>query len=666
MLFNPAKFRDVFVCLLLVLAPFRGWSQVEGDWVVWQLTLEVEADGALRILEAQVAPGAKRGAWVEEVAVGGEMLEWEWLDERMEAVFVTSANVQAGIRLPLNLEGSNREGWIFGEASVVVCRVLGPRRRELVVGARVKPLERGSRVLSESQFLPLPEERVGLFNEEEQEGPIGSYKFVDTGPDMERLVFVVVGDGYLREDIESGKYREDVEKTFEAFEDVSPWDDLLNAVNIYVVDVVSKERGASKEDGEDGTIKDTYFGTAFYHGGTKRLLYPQGDGVQLGRAAADEAVGVGVWDQIVMIVNSSEYGGSGGSISVHSMHRSGPAISVHEVGHSYGGLADEYHYSDDAEWTGSRPRAVNLDTKLDDLKWKEWLEPGVPLPTDGEPGWNDAVGAFEGGGYKEFGVYRPQRRCNMKSLSDPFCKVCRERLVQRFYQLTDSSVGFTTTPSRGNPVTVGAEREFSFSPPDLEGNRLLWYFDDVLIDEADGAAFVLSRERLTGQSHTLGVEWGYDEEVVRRGDFQRWEWEVVPAEETEGGVPYWWLETFGLEAELGVDEKDYDADGFTTAEEYVANTDPTSWEKRLALVRWPSREGAPWGSLVWAMASGRRYTLEHSENLRDWVAVPGYEGVESPLPGVGNYAIPKEGSVGYYRIRVEFGSDQVVSEEMLR
>lgn len=137
------------------------------------------------------------------------------------------------------------------------------------------------------------------------------------------------------------------------------------------------------------------------------------------------------YDQIYILVNSSEYGG-GGFYNFYSISTAGnmssSSVIVHEFGHAFGGLADEYVepdnplallYNLDVE-----PWEPNLTTLVDfDSKWADLVAPTTPIPTPDNYQYNNAVGAFEGGGYLVQGIYRPQRHCMMRDYY-PFCAVC--------------------------------------------------------------------------------------------------------------------------------------------------------------------------------------------------------------------------------------------------
>ncbi|RKY53654.1 MAG: peptidase M64, partial [Candidatus Neomarinimicrobiota bacterium] len=138
-------------------------------------------------------------------------------------------------------------------------------------------------------------------------------------------------------------------------------------------------------------------------------------------------------------------------------------VFVHEFGHAFAGLADEYYSSavayNEFYPPGVEPWEPNITALLDpeNLKWKKLVEPDIPIPTP----WNKEkydkiprsqskdkeallhkqeywgkVGAFKGAGYASEGLYRPYLDCRMfsKSLTG-FCPVCSDAIVKmiRFY-----------------------------------------------------------------------------------------------------------------------------------------------------------------------------------------------------------------------------------------
>ena len=112
------------------------------------------------------------------------------------------------------------------------------------------------------------------------------------------------------------------------------------------------------------------------------------------------------------------------------------AVIVHEFGHSFGGLGDEYAYGDDPEThypADTEPWEPNITTLHDFAsKWKDMLPRGTAIPTNPD-GRNltSKVGVYEGAGYQSKGVYRPVQECRMKvNEVKEFCPVC-QRAIRR-------------------------------------------------------------------------------------------------------------------------------------------------------------------------------------------------------------------------------------------
>ena len=145
------------------------------------------------------------------------------------------------------------------------------------------------------------------------------------------------------------------------------------------------------------------------------------------------------YEHIIILANTDNYGGGGiyNSYLMSAAHnaKSRPVV-VHEFGHSFAGLADEYYYDDQYETSypaDTEPWEPNLTTLVDfSAKWADMLQPGCPVPTppSGKEMYT-AVGVFEGGGYQSHGVYRPAQECRMKINEAPvFCPVCM-RAIRR-------------------------------------------------------------------------------------------------------------------------------------------------------------------------------------------------------------------------------------------
>ena len=280
---------------------------------------------------------------------------------------------------------------------------------------------------------------------------IGATKFVNSGPDEERLNFVLLAEGYQQSEL--GKFTSDAQAFVDYFFKTPPFSTNRTCFNFWRIDVASTQSGADDPsdcaDGStgSGTLVNTYFDATFCSYGLGRFLTVD-DSLALTVLGAQ----VPNWDAALVIVNSTSYGGSGGAIGVTSLAGTWQQIAIHEFGHSGFGLGDEYGY-----WAGcsadpagtrdyhpsSEPVYPNVTTQTtnDLVKWHDSFYPGIAIPTtvnancaqcdsqsDPFPGQARA-GLYEGADYYHCGAYRPAFRCMMRDYG-PFCPVCVARIVQ--------------------------------------------------------------------------------------------------------------------------------------------------------------------------------------------------------------------------------------------
>ena len=110
-------------------------------------------------------------------------------------------------------------------------------------------------------------------------------------------------------------------------------------------------------------------------------------------------------------------------------------VVVHEFGHSFGGLADEYYYDDqfvEYYYPDCEPWEQNITTLFDfESKWDDMLPKVIGIPTTPVEGMEPMVGVYEGAGYQSKGVYRPFPDCRMKTnAAESFCPVCQRAIVR--------------------------------------------------------------------------------------------------------------------------------------------------------------------------------------------------------------------------------------------
>ncbi len=247
-----------------------------------------------------------------------------------------------------------------------------------------------------------------------------------TGAPGSRYDLVFVGDGYTA--AEQDLFHTQVLARWAQLTAFEPFRTLKDRFNVWQVNAVSAESG-SDNDPTQGVEKDTALGGGFFCGGLDRLVC-----VDTTAASGYAALAPGA-DQALILVNSTTYGGSGGSVTVSS---GGNALSgdivVHELGHSIGGLADEYG-GDPGTYPGGEPAGPNASTadaatmREQRLKWFSYL--GRPTPDGG------VIGAFEGAAYYDRGVYRPSENSMMRSLGNEFNLIGVDQLTAAILARTD-------------------------------------------------------------------------------------------------------------------------------------------------------------------------------------------------------------------------------------
>lgn len=272
---------------------------------------------------------------------------------------------------------------------------------------------------------------------------IGTTKIVDHGSVSDRFNLVLVAEGY-RED-ELALFAADVQQFVQHMFTSPPFDELQCAFNIFRIDVVSDESGADDPIacGGTGIAVATYFDASFCHSGIRRLLMVNTQTVlNLVNSEVPE------WHQTLVIVNSSVWGGAGGTIGVSSVAPGWENIALHEMGHALFGLADEYPYWSGCDvdtnrdhYTGPEPIAPNvtINTDRETIKWGNMILSSTPVPSTSNPDCSQCdaqvnplpdgtVGVFEGACYYHCGIYRPEYNCMMRNLS-AFCAVCQKQII---------------------------------------------------------------------------------------------------------------------------------------------------------------------------------------------------------------------------------------------
>jgi len=334
---------------------------------------------------------------------------------------------------------------------------------------------------------------------------------LNNGPKSNRINLVYLGDGYTAS--QQTQFIADVNANVNLFFNVTPLKEYKSFFNVYAVRVISPQSGARHDStaADCGTATppvpkrwpggpaQNYFGSMYDYGGTHRLLYAPNT------AAINNVLNANTpwYDKAMILVNSPYYGGSGGTYSIASNNTSSAEIMIHEFGHSFAGLADEYG---GAYCTGTEKPNVTQNINPATIKWSQWLTPGIALPT--LPFTNcTGVGAYNGANYCNNGWYRPQCDCKMRTLGQLFCAVCKQEFVKKIWDYIGANAIENPIPaSSTDTVYVNGAGNQTFTANVLNTTtstiKRKWYVNNQLVETETGAT---TSFLFAGASYANGV-----------------------------------------------------------------------------------------------------------------------------------------------------------------
>ncbi|HEV7683082.1 MAG TPA: M64 family metallopeptidase [Pyrinomonadaceae bacterium] len=321
---------------------------------------------------------------------------------------------------------------------------------------------------------------------------------LNNGNSQNRVDLVILGDGYTA--AEQQKYRNDVQTLIQGFFSVEPFLEYQKYFNVYRVDVLSAQSGADHP--ERSSFVDTAFDGGYNCAGIQRLICVNTSKVN---DVLVNTLGPTQRDMVVVVVNDPEYGGSGGGIGVVSTNVATIELMLHEEGHSFGRLADEYGGPPPPSCNNSfEPFEANVthETQRSLIKWNSWIDPATPIPTaSGNPG---VPGLYQGAAYCDAGLYRPTFSSKMRTLGAPYEQINVEELVKRTYNYV-SPIDSRLPSSDSISLLRGQTQSFSASTPALLTHNLTvsWTLDGQL--QALGLSFSLDSSSLSPGNHTVSL-----------------------------------------------------------------------------------------------------------------------------------------------------------------
>lgn len=261
-----------------------------------------------------------------------------------------------------------------------------------------------------------------------------------SGDDDKRINLVIMGDGYQVGELT--QFETDAIAFMNDMFSQEPYASYENYFNVYIIKVISNESGAT-HPGTAGdepvpavpvSTVDNFFGTAYDSFGIHRLLYTANTAL-ISSVLADNFP---LYDQAMILVNAPYYGGSGGEFPIASTGISAGEIAIHELGHSFVDLNDEYYPGD---LLAAESINMTQDNNPITVKWKNWIgtnSVGIfPYGTSGNPStW-----------------FRPHQTCKMRFLGFDFCAVCSEGTIEKIHSLVSPIDSFLpASTSISNPT----------------------------------------------------------------------------------------------------------------------------------------------------------------------------------------------------------------------
>ena len=307
-----------------------------------------------------------------------------------------------------------------------------------------------------------------------------SQVFESSGRPDNRVNYVILGDGYVASELD-GAYLDHIANVLEGdggmFSELGePYVRYRKFINICALKV------ASNESGVDGPGGDPARDTAFGGGNIGDRLGGVDEGLVQAAIAELMPDHVDV-DWVAVSLNVDEWWNSGGQLMVWSgAHMQTDAlatasVALHEGGHAFHGLADEYVDPNLSCAPDEEPPEVNVTADSSGSKWAHWLG------FDHNPG-SGLQGAFEGGRYCATGIWRPSQDSEMNILPQAFNMPSIEKIVRDIYEIVDPIDSHTDDSA---PLTNPAKLELRLIDPAVL--KVEWSVDGVVVTADGGECF---------------------------------------------------------------------------------------------------------------------------------------------------------------------------------
>ncbi len=263
----------------------------------------------------------------------------------------------------------------------------------------------------------------------------------NSGDNDKRINLVILSEGYQTSEL--AQFKTDAISFMDGMFNQSPFKEYASYFNVHIVKVPSNESGADHPGTATNVTEpynnlpskfvDTYFNATYDSFGIHWLLYYEIDGYNANNTEIKInnvlASNFPAFDQALILVNSTEYGGSGGNFPMAYKGIWGTNVIMHELGHSLFDLKDEYYPGDLLA-----AEAINMtqETNASLIRWKNWLN----INNVGIYQYTCTTGNCAN-------WYKPHQNCIMESIDKLFCSVCKEGIIEKIHSMVSPIDSYT-------------------------------------------------------------------------------------------------------------------------------------------------------------------------------------------------------------------------------
>lgn len=333
--------------------------------------------------------------------------------------------------------------------------------------------------------------------------PDGAYKVYGNSIEGHGMDLVIIGDGYL--DRDQALFDEHVQNLMD--EGFYYYDNLpahLSAVNFHTIFTVSNERGADNVI-EEGCSYDKHDNCT--RASTSSAFLPKDTAIdgsknlrnrtyQVNHDKANAYIKkyINHYDNRIALINSNVYGGVGGNISV--ANKMNPHVFIHELGHGFAGLRDEYDYGNSGV-PDPTYCYLNACAVFESRDWKHLMDASITIDTVCKSGSDcapETLGWFEGSYTYAKGMWRPTNNSIMKSLGQPFHAYNSEIWAMKTYERSGGQFSVISPISESITASTNEVIDFSIFPfnelamykgQEIRGQEFKWYINDAYMPQYD-------------------------------------------------------------------------------------------------------------------------------------------------------------------------------------